>query len=343
MVRHPRAGSSAGSVSWRSCRKSLRTARTGRSVVTLVVGEPGIGKTRLLDEAATIARAAGMRVLRGEADRAWREPMELWRGVHRSLGIEPLRDPTLPAEERRWDHLEIVGRRARRPARPALVVLEDLHWSDPTRHLGAPAPARALGRRPDRVRGHQPRSRAGHAPLGRPAPGLAGDLPRRARRRRRSASSPRRRRPVRPTADRRRRPARPHRRQPAVRPGTRPLARRERGRSARSSQGSFERFDDATQLGLATAAVAGAGTPLEMIAAATGRSSGVLGGALEPALSRGVLDRRVARSACASVTRCSPRPRRAFGDPHATRMRGWRRRGTPSTASTRGPRRPATG
>jgi MoxR-like ATPase len=34
-----------------------------------VVGEPGIGKTRLVNEAAAIARAAGMRVLRGQADR----------------------------------------------------------------------------------------------------------------------------------------------------------------------------------------------------------------------------------------------------------------------------------
>ena len=90
---------------------SLDTAQSGRPGITLVVGEAGIGKTRLVDEGAVIARAAGMRVLRGEADRTWREPMELWRGVHRSLGIEPFRDLTVPAEVRRWDHPpRIAGR-----------------------------------------------------------------------------------------------------------------------------------------------------------------------------------------------------------------------------------------
>jgi nitroreductase len=44
-----------------------------------------------------------MRVLTGEADALRREPMELWRGVHRSLRVEPFSDLTLPAEERRWD------------------------------------------------------------------------------------------------------------------------------------------------------------------------------------------------------------------------------------------------
>ena len=87
-------------------RASLDTARSGRPSITLVVGEAGIGKTRLVDEDAAIARAGGMRVLRGGADRTWREPMELWRGVHRSLGIEPFRDLTVPAEVRRRDHLE---------------------------------------------------------------------------------------------------------------------------------------------------------------------------------------------------------------------------------------------
>ena len=57
--------------------------------------------------------------------------MELWRGVHRALGIEPFRDLTLSAEVRRWDYLEnLTG--ALSACAPALVVLEDVHWSDPT-------------------------------------------------------------------------------------------------------------------------------------------------------------------------------------------------------------------
>ena len=55
--------------------------------------------------------------------------MELWRGVYRSLGVEPVSDRTLPAEERRWEHLESLSD-ALSSCAPALVVLEDLHWAD---------------------------------------------------------------------------------------------------------------------------------------------------------------------------------------------------------------------
>jgi len=67
-------------------RAAFDDAAAGRPALVLLVGEAGIGKTRLADEAALIARAAGTRVLRGEADAASREPMELWRGVYRALG-----------------------------------------------------------------------------------------------------------------------------------------------------------------------------------------------------------------------------------------------------------------
>ena len=98
--------------------------------MVLITGEAGIGKTRLADEAAQIAASAGMRVLTSEADAASREPMELWRGVYRSLGIAPSNDPSLPVEERRWEHLESLAD-ALAAAAPAVVVVEDLHWADP--------------------------------------------------------------------------------------------------------------------------------------------------------------------------------------------------------------------
>ena len=56
--------------------------------------------------------------------------MELWRGVYRALGVEPDSDPSLPVEERRWEHLESLSD-ALLSREPALVVLEDLHWADP--------------------------------------------------------------------------------------------------------------------------------------------------------------------------------------------------------------------
>ena len=109
----------------------LRAAATGRPAIVLLTGEAGIGKTRLADEAVREAGTDGIRVLRGEADSAVRRPMELWRGVYRALGNVPAGDPALPAEERRWEFLESLAE-ALRSAAPALVVLEDLHWADPT-------------------------------------------------------------------------------------------------------------------------------------------------------------------------------------------------------------------
>ena len=267
--------------------EALRTARTGRSGVTLVVGEPGIGKTRLLDEAATIARAAGMRVLRGEADRTWRDPMELWRGVHRSLGIEPIPDPTLPAETRRWDHLESLAD-ALSACAPALVLLEDLHWSDPTaiwvlQHLpravdDAPIAFVASSRdhEPDAARMDDLRRSSRLISLA----GLDVDAVRQLV----AAEAP-------GSSDRQIDADDLH-----ARTGGNPLFVQELVRSPGGSgvvsellHGSFERFDDATQHGLAIAATAGPDTPLETIAAATDRSGGSLVALLSPALRDGVL------------------------------------------------------
>ncbi|MFN8203568.1 MAG: ATP-binding protein [Solirubrobacteraceae bacterium] len=111
-------------------RAGVDAARSGRPNLALLVGQAGIGKTRLADEAAFTAGADGMRVLRGEADASWREPMELWRGVYRALGVDGVGDRLLPSEERRWEHLESLTD-ALRSCGPVLVVLEDLHWADP--------------------------------------------------------------------------------------------------------------------------------------------------------------------------------------------------------------------
>jgi len=111
-------------------RVAFDAAFGGRPTIVLLTGEAGIGKTRLADEAAVIGRASGARVLRGEADALSREPMEMWRGVYRGVGIGPAGDPTLPLAERRWEHLESLADGLAATA-PALVVLEDLHWADP--------------------------------------------------------------------------------------------------------------------------------------------------------------------------------------------------------------------
>lgn len=50
--------------------------------------------------------------------------------AYRSLDLLPVSDPSLPAEERRWDHLESLAD-ALMAAAPVVVILDDLHWADP--------------------------------------------------------------------------------------------------------------------------------------------------------------------------------------------------------------------
>ena len=163
-------------------RAGFDAAAAGRPTIVMLVGEAGIGKTRLADAAAAMARAAGSRVVRGEADASVRDPMELWRGVYRSLDVVPVSDPTLPAEERRWEHLEALTG-ALTAAAPAVVVLEDLHWADAMAVWVLEHLPRALGRGAHRVRGDEPRPRAWHAAARRAPTALPTRAARRARRR----------------------------------------------------------------------------------------------------------------------------------------------------------------
>ena len=128
-------------------RQVFGAARSGRPTIALLTGEAGIAKTRLADEAARLARADGMRVLRGEADPSSRRPMQLWRGVYRALGVGAVGDPSLPADERRWEHLETLAD-ALGSGGPALVVLDDLHWADAIAIWVLERLPRALGEAP---------------------------------------------------------------------------------------------------------------------------------------------------------------------------------------------------
>jgi tetratricopeptide (TPR) repeat protein len=267
---------------------SLQAARSGRSLITLVVGEPGIGKTRLVDDAAAIARTARMRVLRGRSDRTWREPMELWRGVHRALGVEPSPDPTLSADSRRWDYLENLAD-ALSECAPALVVLEDVHWSDPTaiwvlQHLPQAldnARIAFIATSRDHEADMPPLEDLRRASRVIDLDGLDVDAVH-------QLAVAETRGPAESPID-------------AValhaRTGGNPLFVQELVRSPGGSgvisevlRSSFERFDEDTLQGLATSAVAGPGTPLELIATATDRSRGDLVELLGPALRDGVLD-----------------------------------------------------
>jgi tetratricopeptide (TPR) repeat protein len=121
-------------------------AAAGQGGVHLVIGEPGIGKTRLAQEVATLAEGKGMRVAWG---RAWETggapPFYPWSEVLDALGGSAAGAPGLgdrratrgesasmdPAQER-FAIFERVAAFLREVARaqPLLLVFDDLHAAD---------------------------------------------------------------------------------------------------------------------------------------------------------------------------------------------------------------------
>ena len=234
-----------------------------------------------------IGRASGARVLRGEADALSREPMELWRGIYRGVGIVPAADPTLPVEERRWEHLESLAD-GLAAAAPALVVLEDLQWADPIAIWVLEHLPRALGDASiallatcrdnesemtslDALRRVSKLVRLGGLDVEGVRQLVGAEIPD-------TADG------VDPVELR-------------ARTGGNPLFVQELLRSPGGSgligevlERSLDRFDADTRDALAIAAVAGTGTPLSMLAMACSCPTDVLAGRLQPAVHAGVLD-----------------------------------------------------
>ena len=163
--------------------RAAAAARTARPAVRARGGEAGSGKSRLVREFAAEAEAAGALVLYGACDAVVRAP---YGPFAEALGPLSATSPHLragsadprvdPDTERHRLHTAVAGLLARATAdRPALLVLEDVHWADaPTllllRHLARVPAARRLC-----LLGHLPRHRgrgAGGAGRGarRPAP-----------------------------------------------------------------------------------------------------------------------------------------------------------------------------
>jgi DNA-binding SARP family transcriptional activator len=115
--------------------RALDGAREDRGVVAALVGEAGVGKSRLVEEVVALAEARGLRVATGRAYELegalplgpWIDAIPLDRTLAdlggtqpRSPGADPLR--LFEAVAQLLGHLAASG--------PLLLVLEDLQWAD---------------------------------------------------------------------------------------------------------------------------------------------------------------------------------------------------------------------
>jgi predicted ATPase len=98
--------------------------------VTLVVGEPGIGKSRLAAHFAAEVHAGGAAVLAGRAEREADEPYALLMDALGTEAPETFEVSDVQAGRLRLHDtlVEALERAAR--GRPLLLVLDDLHWAD---------------------------------------------------------------------------------------------------------------------------------------------------------------------------------------------------------------------
>ncbi len=113
----------------------LTAARQGRGGAVVVVGEAGIGKSTLVTAVAETATSRGMLVAAGTCVDAAAPPFRPWVSVLRALGATG----ALDAPERSRDpdadlhalHDRVVAALGGSPE-PVLVVIDDVHWADPS-------------------------------------------------------------------------------------------------------------------------------------------------------------------------------------------------------------------
>ncbi len=107
----------------------LDAARAGHGRVALLLGEAGIGKSRLANEVTALAASAGTRVAWGRCGDGDAPPYWPWLQALRDL-LGPEAPALFGEQVVRAELLASVTERLMAVAEPAVVVLEDLHWAD---------------------------------------------------------------------------------------------------------------------------------------------------------------------------------------------------------------------
>ncbi len=125
-----------------ACDAALERAREGSGGLLLVAGEPGIGKTTVLQAAAVTARGQGFTVgwaacPEDDAAPAFWPVVRLLAATGHPAGVaagDELRGEHEDAEQHRFVLFDRVASALRQSAaeRPLLLVLDDLHWADPS-------------------------------------------------------------------------------------------------------------------------------------------------------------------------------------------------------------------
>ncbi len=101
---------------------AVRSAEAGSSPLCLVLGEAGIGKSRLAARVAAEARGLGFDVV-------WTEAEEGAGPFSALAGLRTAGDQTVGSDDVRWARLESIAS-AIEVRSPVLVIVEDLHWAD---------------------------------------------------------------------------------------------------------------------------------------------------------------------------------------------------------------------